>query len=63
MFFCPKCERPVGLVYEETIRKLGEKGCEEFVWQQVEEGRIVLFYPPPEGPYACPHCGTTLEDI
>ncbi len=63
MFFCPKCAQPVGLVYEETIRKLGEKGLDAFVRQQAADERMVLFYPPPEGPYTCPRCGTILEDI
>ncbi|MBN1485385.1 MAG: hypothetical protein JXA37_11755 [Chloroflexia bacterium] len=59
--YCPKCQKEVvvigmgpavaSLEQVESIRRSIE-----------EEGKLVLFNPPPFGPYHCPDCQAQLEN-
>jgi len=61
MLRCPRCEKEIviygvsrGAASDDDLRKIRE-GAEK-------DGRLVLFNPPPFGPYRCPRCRGELEE-
>ena len=61
MLFCRNCKKEVviyGVSYSEGMDDNLDKMREKFE----EEGKIILFNPPPLGPYNCPICFSKLEE-
>ena len=61
MLFCRKCKREVfiyGMSYSEGIDNKLDEMREKFE----QEGKIILFNPPPFSPYNCPNCFSELEE-
>ncbi len=61
MLFCKSCKKEVilyGVSYKEGI----DEELDQFRNKIEEEGKLILFNPPPFGPYNCPLCGTKLEE-
>jgi hypothetical protein len=61
MLYCNKCKREVviyGVSYSEGI----EDNLNELRDSIEQQGKIILFNPPPIGPYSCPNCFNGLEE-
>ena len=42
------------------LAELGLGGCSQHLPSPLEEGKLILWNPPPVGPYCCPDCGKEL---
>ncbi|MFX0138576.1 MAG: hypothetical protein ACFFDN_33340 [Candidatus Hodarchaeota archaeon] len=62
MLYCQNCKKEVviyGVSYSEGV----DEALKDLRKQMKEEGKLILFNPPPFTLYHCPDCGTELEDI
>ncbi|MHA1379689.1 MAG: hypothetical protein ACTSRG_15055 [Candidatus Helarchaeota archaeon] len=61
MLYCNKCKKEV-VIYGISHYPGADKDVEEMSKKIEEEGKLILFNPPPFRPYRCPVCGTELEE-
>jgi len=60
MIYCKNCKKEVvvyGVSYSDGI----DNKLEQLLKVNEDEGKLILFNPPPFGPYECSICRTRLE--
>ncbi|NVM04178.1 MAG: hypothetical protein HWN67_17735 [Candidatus Helarchaeota archaeon] len=62
MLFCQNCKKEV-VIYGVSHSPGIDEALKDLRKQMEEEGKLILFNPPPFAPYHCPNCGSELEDI
>jgi hypothetical protein len=62
MFYCKYCKKEV-LIYSVSYSANLDKDLEDFREKIESEGKLLIFNPPPIGPYKCPICGEILGDL
>ena len=63
MLYCKKCKKEV-IIYAISAGVPGAEEAVEGIRKQMKkEGKLIIFNPPPRGPYTCPNfCGTKLVE-
>lgn len=62
MRYCPTCQREV-VVFGVSSFPGADRIAEDARVAAEAEGKLILFNPPPIGPYRCPRClGELVED-
>ncbi|MHA1799741.1 MAG: hypothetical protein ACTSVY_14935 [Candidatus Helarchaeota archaeon] len=59
--FCKICKKEV-VIFSASYSADIENGLDKLREQMEKEGKLILFNPPPFGPYKCPICRSKLED-
>ena len=62
MLYCRNCKKEV-VIYGVSYSEGADNALKDLRNQMEEEGKLILFNPPPFEPYHCPDCGTELQDI
>ncbi len=60
MLKCNHCHKEV-VIYGVSLGAATNDDLTSFTEAMVHDGKLILFNPPPFGPYYCPACGTKLE--
>ncbi len=55
MLYCTNCEKEV-VIYGISYSEGADNQLKDMQKQLEKEGKIILFNPPPFGPYNCPNC-------
>ncbi len=61
MLFCPQCKKEV-IIYGVSLGAVPDDALGKFASKMEQQGKIVLFNPPPFGRYLCPICSSELLD-
>ena len=61
MFYCKHCKKDI-IFYSVSLSEGTDDKLDETREKLEEEGKIILFNPPPLGPYKCPICFSKLEE-
>ena len=61
MLYCDSCKKEV-VIYGVMYTEESKEGLDKLIEKIEEEGKLILFNPPPVGPYECPICFTKLEE-
>ncbi len=61
MLYCPHCKKEV-IIYGVSFGAVPDEALGKFASKMEQEGKIVLFNPPPFGKYHCPRCSSLLQD-
>ncbi len=61
MLFCPHCKKEV-ILYGVSHGAVPDEALGKFAREMEQQGKIVLFNPPPFGQYHCPRCATIIHD-
>jgi hypothetical protein len=59
--YCETCDKEV-VVMGIPVNAVSDRELERMRKKIESEGRIILFNPPPVGPYRCPVCHTELKE-
>ncbi len=59
MLYCQNCKKEV-VIYGVSHSAVPDKALNDLRKQMEEEGKLILFNPPPFAPYHCPLCGMDL---
>lgn len=58
--YCQHCQKEI-VVMGVSLGATTSEDVESIRRDVEREGKLVLFNPPPVGPYPCPNCGQELE--
>jgi hypothetical protein len=61
MWYCEKCKREI-VIYGVSMGTMEGDGLEEIRRTIEAENKLILFNPPPFGPYQCPKCFNQLVE-
>ncbi len=61
MLYCPRCQKEV-ILYGVSLGAVPDDALEKFAREMEQQGKIVLFNPPPLGNYQCPYCSSVLQE-
>ncbi len=61
MLFCNHCNKEV-IIYGVSIGTALDDQLVKMRKKLEKEGKLILFNPPPFGPYSCPKCFNKLEE-
>ncbi|KKK44373.1 hypothetical protein LCGC14_0802750 [marine sediment metagenome] len=61
MFFCNRCQKEV-IFYSVNYSQGVDSELDNLRDRLEQEGKLILFNPPPLGHYNCPHCWSELEE-
>ncbi len=62
MLYCKKCKKEV-IIYAISSFPGADEAAADMRKHAEKEGKLIIFNPPPFGPYTCPNfCGTKLVE-
>lgn len=61
MLYCEKCKKEV-VIYGISHFPGADKAASEMARKMEEEGKLIIFNPPPFGKHNCPRCSTVLTE-
>ena len=59
VLYCKNCKKEV-VIYGVNIGAVSDNDLDDLRKKIIEDGKIILFNPPPFGPYQCPDCFSQL---
>lgn len=62
MLYCKKCKKEV-VIFAASFSAGMDEALDEYREKINQEGKLILFNPPPLGKYYCPQCFSKLYEI
>lgn len=61
MLYCKNCNKEV-VIFGLNYDAISEKNLNNICKKLEKDGKLILFNPPPFGPYYCPRCSQKLKE-